>query len=115
MSNLADLLPMLAQGTVPAAVPARELLIRGITHHGRAFRPSDWSERLAGVLACYRPGWGEAVPHRDQFIGYSPYVRPVTVDGVKCVVVDERLRDLDVRAFSFALNFARDNDLPVTG
>jgi hypothetical protein len=47
-------------------------------------------------------------------LGYSPYVRPLTVGNVKCVVVDERLREIEPLAFDFALNFARDNDLPVT-
>jgi hypothetical protein len=35
------------------------------------------------------------------------------VGVVKCVVVDERLRDLEPMAFDFVMNFARDNDLPV--
>jgi hypothetical protein len=33
---------------------------------------------------------------------------------VKCVLVDERLRARDRMAFDFVINFARDNDLPVT-
>jgi hypothetical protein len=35
------------------------------------------------------------------------------VGGVRCVVVDERLKDLEPMAFSFVMNFARDNELPV--
>jgi hypothetical protein len=50
---------------------------------------------------------------RDAYIGYSPYVRPTVVGGVKCVVVDERLRELERMAFDFVMSFARDNDLPV--
>lgn len=91
---------------------ARQFFIHGITEQGRPFRPSDWAERLCGVLAPYRPGGVSA--GRDAMIGYSPFVRPVTVGTVKCVVVDERLRDLEPMAFSFVMNFARDNDLPVT-
>ena len=50
---------------------------------------------------------------RDAFIGYSPYVRPMMIGGVKCVLVDERLRDIERMAFDFVMNFAQDNDLPV--
>jgi hypothetical protein len=49
----------------------------------------------------------------DAHLGYSPYVRPVTVGGVKCVVVDERLKDIEPLALAFALNFAKDNELSV--
>ena len=45
---------------------------------------------------------------------YSPYVRPIMVGDVKCVVVDERLRDIEPMAFDFVMNFARDNDLQLT-
>ena len=34
----------------------RQFTIRGITHSGKTFRPSDWSERLAGALSSFRPG-----------------------------------------------------------
>ncbi len=90
---------------------AREFFIHGVTVHGKAFRPSDWAERLCGVMSGFRPGGVGA--GRDAFIGYSPYVRPVTIGGVKCVVVDERLRDIESMAFDFVMNFARDNGLPV--
>jgi hypothetical protein len=62
-------------------------------------------------MSSYRPGGVGA--GRDALIGYSPYVRPVTIGGVKCVVVDERLKELELMAFDFVLNFARDNELPV--
>ncbi len=90
----------------------RQFFVHGVTSDGRLFRPSDWAERLAGVLSCYRPG-GMATG-RDAFIGYSPYVRPIVIGKVKCVLVDERLRDVERKAFDFVMSFARDNDLPVT-
>ena len=46
------------------------------------------------------------------FIGYSPYCVPRIIDGVKCVVVNEKLRELEPMAWDFVMNFARDNDLP---
>ena len=89
----------------------RQFFVHGVTSEGRPFRPSDWAERLAGVLSCYRPGG--MTTGRDAFIGYSPYVRPMVIGGVKCVLVDERLREIERMAFDFVMNFAQDNDLPV--
>jgi len=96
---------------VPPAPKPREFFIHGLTSSGRVFRPSDWAERLCGVMSCYRPGG--IASGRDAYIGYSPFVRPTLVGGVKCVVVDERLRTLERMAFDFVMNFARDNDLQV--
>jgi hypothetical protein len=44
---------------------------------------------------------------------YSPYVRPEQIGHMRCVVVDERLRDLEPMAMNFVLNFAKENDLVV--
>ena len=89
----------------------RELFIQGITLDGKTFRPSDWAERLAGAMACFRPeGSAGGIA---AFIGYSPYCVPTTLDGVKCVVVNEALRDIEIMAWDFVMNFARDNHLQV--
>ena len=32
-----------------------EIIIQGITSEGRTFRPSDWAERLSGILASLAP------------------------------------------------------------
>ena len=66
-----------------------DLVIWGMTLAGRLFRPSDWAERLA----------------------YSPYVRPVTVAGMRAVVVGGALATLEPRLYAFMAGFARDNDL----
>jgi len=91
--------------------PPRQFVIQGITTAGRTFRPSDWSERLAGAMCSFRPGGGRG--GIGAFIGYSPYCVPQVVDGVKCVIVSEALRDIEPMAWDFVMNFARDNDLPV--
>ncbi len=88
--------------------PPRELIIKGVTSGGGPFRPSDWAERLCGVLAMYRPGY---VATRGPVFGYSPYAQPTMVAGVRSVIVDSRLRDLEPRAWDFVMGFARDNDL----
>ena len=96
--------------TVIVAKP-KELLIVGVTRDGKPFRPSDWSERLAGVMSAFRPTGAHS--GIAAFIGYSPYCVPRTVDGVKCVLVNEALRDIEVMAWDFVMNFARDNELEV--
>lgn len=81
-----------------------ETLILGVTSAGRTFRPSDWAERLSEVMSTF------GTDHR---MSYSPYVRPTTVSGVKCVVVDKKLRDIEPRAYNFLMAFARENDLQI--
>jgi hypothetical protein len=39
---------------------------------------------------------------------------PTSLGEVKCVIVNEALRDLEPMAWDFVMNFARDNDLQVT-
>jgi len=89
--------------------PPNELFIQGITSDGKPFRPSDWAERLAGAMSCFRPEG--SVGGIASFIGYSPYCVPRVINGVKCVIVDEALRDIEPMAWDFVMHFARDNSL----
>ena len=88
-----------------------EVFIQGLTREGKTFRPSDWAERLAGAMSCFRPEGSAGGP--AAFIGYSPYCVPRFVAGVKGVVVNPNLRELEPMAWDFVMNFARDNDLVV--
>jgi hypothetical protein len=88
---------------------AKEVFIQGVTSNGRAFRPSDWAERLAGVLSQFRPGGAQPGSH----LSYSPWCVPTTVNNIKCVILHSDLREYDVMAWDFAINFARDNGLQV--
>ena len=81
-----------------------------MTHDGKVFRPSDWAERLCGVMSSFRPVGQRSV--QGAHLQFSPYVHPVMVGGVKCVAVDERLDALEPMAMEFVRNFARDNGLP---
>jgi hypothetical protein len=91
--------------------PPRQFTIQGLTLDGRTFRPSDWAERLAGAMSCFRPGGGSG--GIAAYIGYSPYCVPQVVNGVKCVIVSEALRGIEPMAWDFVMNFARDNQLRV--
>ncbi len=93
----------------PQPTKTREFFIQGITKDGRTFRPSDWAERLASAMSCFRPEG--SVGGIGAFIGYSPYCVPTVVGGVKCVIVNEALRNIEPMAWDFVMNFARDNDL----
>ena len=87
----------------------KEVFILGLTYEGRTFRPSDWAERLAGVMSQFRPGG--ATP--DSYISYSPWCVPNSLDGNKCVIVHTDLREEEPMAWNFVMNFAKDNDLQV--
>jgi hypothetical protein len=87
----------------------RTLFIQGLTKDGKPFRPSDWAERLAGAMSSFRPDGSAA--GIAAFIGYSPYCVPRVIDGVKSVIVDAALRDIEPMAWDFVMSFARDNDL----
>ena len=84
--------------------PTDEFVIRGVTLAGKRVRPSDWAERLCGVMSAFG-SYGRML--------YSPYVYPVTSEGTKCVVVDVRLKEIEPMAYNFLLSFAKDNELEV--
>jgi hypothetical protein len=90
--------------------PAKEFFIQGVTSDGKPFRPSDWAERLCGVMSCFRPE-GSGGPNAH--LQYSPYVRPVMLEGIRSVVVNEALREVEPLAYHFVMDFAKDNDLQV--
>ena len=94
------------QDSVPT-VGTRQILILGRTEQGRAFRPSDWAERLAGVMGQFRPG---AAAAGRQF-GYSPWCSPGSHGDIKCVTAHKDLRDHEPMAWDFLRNFAKDNGL----
>ena len=89
---------------------AKEVFILGITRDGKTFRPSDWAERLAGVMSSFRPGGAQPGSH----LGYSPWCIPTAINDVKAVIVNRELRALEPMAWDFVLNFAKDNNLEVS-
>jgi hypothetical protein len=88
---------------------AKEVFILGLTRSGKTFRPSDWAERLAGVMSQFRPGG----PQPGSHLGYSPWCVPSSIDHIKCVIVNRDLREAEPMAWDFCINFARDNNLQV--
>ncbi len=92
-----------APAPMPTAGP--DVVIWGITHRGRTFRPSDWAERLAGLTSAF----GE-----DHKLAYSPLVLPMTIADIKVVIVGNELETLEQRFYRFLLAFANDNELQTT-
>lgn len=88
-----------------AAFVDSDLVIKGITLEGQQFRPSDWSDRLCGVMSAFGA---------DEQLRYSPLVTPALRDGLRCVIVRRELAELEPRLFKFFLSFAVDNDLQIT-
>ncbi|MDO4693971.1 MAG: DUF3579 domain-containing protein [Eikenella sp.] len=80
-----------------------EIVIQGITGNGKTFRPSDWSERLCGILSSFD----------NNRLSYHDWVRPILVDNVRCVAVDKKLEQINESMFRFLMDFAHDNDLRV--
>ncbi len=99
---------MLDATVVQRILKPGEILILGRTHEGSPFRPSDWAERLAGVMAQFRPTHAK---HQEVHLCYSPYCMPTLVDGVRCVVLSRALAETEPMAYQFVRNFARDNNL----
>jgi hypothetical protein len=87
--------------------PDLPFVIVGVTSGGRSFRPSDWADRLAGVMASFPPpGSGPRSP-----LQYSPYAVPGVHGLHKCVRIDPAIAQVEPMALAFLLQFARDNDL----
>ena len=82
----------------------KKIIIEGVTENGRKFRPSDWAERMSGALSTFG---------RDQRIQYSPLLQPMTVNGIKCVSVDPRLKDDFPELFAYIMRWADLNQLKV--
>ncbi|MEN9902363.1 MAG: hypothetical protein RL651_1027 [Pseudomonadota bacterium] len=81
---------------------SHSLVIVGRTLDGKKFRPSDWAERLCGVMSAFGT---------EKRMKYSPYVSPGEWEGDKCVFIDGILYELSPIAYRFLANFAKDNDL----
>lgn len=82
----------------------QKLVIEGIREDGSRFRPSDWIERISATLATFGP---------DHRLRYARGVQPKVINGQKCLVVDNLLREEDPGAFEYVLAFAKANQLRI--
>ncbi|MEK0428854.1 MAG: hypothetical protein RL001_1381 [Pseudomonadota bacterium] len=101
---------LMATSSSESSSVATDFIIQGVTSKGKAFRPSDWADRLCGIMSRFHPDAGSGY---DRHLQYSPYVQPALIEGVRAVLVDARLHALEPMAYHFMRSFAKDNDLTV--
>lgn len=82
----------------------KEIIVHGTTSNGKVFRPSDWAERLCGILSSF---------NKDNRLSYHEWVRPILIDKVRCVAIDAKLETINPSMFRFLMDFAADNDLQI--
>lgn len=80
----------------------KKIIIEGITKNGGKFRPSDWAERMSGALSTFG---------RDQRIRYSPLLRPMTRNGVKCISIDPELQQYYPEMYAYLMQWVDNNRL----
>ena len=85
-------------------LPNDEIIIHGTTSDGKVFRPSDWAERLCGILSSFS---------KDNRLSYHEWVRPALLNKVRCVEVSPNLEEINPNMFRFLMDFAADNDLQI--
>jgi Protein of unknown function (DUF3579) len=74
------------------------------TRDGKAFRPSDWIDRICSSFATF----GE-----NRKLRYSPYLKPEVINGTRCLVVDMKLKDVSPERFEELMQFANENLLNI--
>ncbi|MEW5756400.1 MAG: DUF3579 domain-containing protein [Pseudomonadota bacterium] len=79
-------------------------VIESVREDGRQFRPSDWIERISGLMGRFG---------RDHRLHYSDEVQPCMVNGTKCLMVAEKFREINPDGYNYIMAFARDNKLRV--
>ena len=82
----------------------KEIIIQGLTRAGKPFRPSDWVDRMCSTYASFGS---------DRKLRYSPYLKPRVVNGVRCLAVDMKLKDVNPEGYSQLLHFADENQLSI--
>jgi len=82
-----------------------KLVIRSVNEDGRKFRPSDWIERISTTMATFG---------KDNRLHYSNDVRPSMVDGEKCLLVENSVRESNPAAFEYIMAFVHANRLQMS-
>lgn len=80
-------------------------IIEGYTVEGRKFRPSDWIDRVASMMASYG---------QSQRLVYSDLMHPELYNGEKCLMIDTELEVKNPAMFEYVMHFASSNNLKVS-
>lgn len=81
-----------------------EIIIEGLTRAGKPFRPSDWVDRICSSYASFGA---------DRKLRYSPYLKPQLLNGVRCLKVDMKLKEVNPEGFAQLMQFVNENQLNV--
>jgi hypothetical protein len=81
-----------------------QIIIESITRSGKQFRPSDWVDRMCSTYATFGP---------DRKLRYSPYLKPRVIDGVRCLSVDMKLKDVNPEGYTQLMQFVEENQLSI--
>jgi hypothetical protein len=81
-----------------------EIIIEGLTKAGKPFRPSDWVDRMCSSYATFGA---------DRKLRYSPYLKPRVINGVRCLVVDLKLKEVNPEGYAQLRYFAEENQLGI--
>ncbi|MBM3350386.1 MAG: DUF3579 domain-containing protein [Betaproteobacteria bacterium] len=81
-----------------------EIIIEGNTRAGKPFRPSDWVDRMCATYATF----GD-----NRKLIYSPYLKPRVINGVRCLAVDLKLKEVNLEGFEQLMHFVGENQLNV--
>lgn len=101
---IAPILTNTIDAIIMSFIQADEIIIHGTTSNGKVFRPSDWAERLCGILSSF---------NKDHRLSYHEWVHPILIDKVRCVAISAQLEEINPSMFRFLMDFAADNDLRV--
>lgn len=77
-------------------------IIQGYTEDGRKFRPSDWIDRIASMMASYGSS------HR---LVFSELLHPELYEGEKCLIISTELETVNPVMFQYVVNFVKSNKL----
>jgi len=81
-----------------------KIIIKGINHQGKIFRPSDWVERLAAILSSFEDG---------NRLKYHNSAYPCNIEGIKSLIISKKMSDESPSAYTFIMDFAHNNNLTV--
>lgn len=81
-----------------------KFIIEGYTNDGNKFRPSDWIDRVASMMATYN----------IQRLVYSDYLHPELYNGQKCLILDTSLETVNPGMYEYVMEFVKSNNLKYT-
>lgn len=80
-------------------------IIEGVTEEGHKFRPSDWIDRIASMMASYG---------KSQRLVYSSLLHPELYKGTKCLIIDTELEVKNPGMFEYVMHFVKSNNLKMS-